>query len=115
MTHEVTASRKTLRWSLFSLRDGERIERCIQAGNAPLCPRCGKLLEARADSRFSPPVMLDATAFDLICHQCQRLWCIIRDTPRTLRLLRMRRLAAAVQAVPAAVPASNGGVSSPTN
>lgn len=42
---------------------------------------------------------LDATGYDLDCRDCRRFWCIVRHTARSLRLIRMRRLVAAIRAV----------------
>lgn len=44
-------------------------------------------------------LVLDAKGFDLDCRECRRFWAVIQHTPRSVRLLRMRRLVAAVRAV----------------
>jgi hypothetical protein len=46
--------------------------------------------------RFLP---LDARGYDLDCRECRRFFCVVRHTARSLRLVRMRRLVAAVRAV----------------
>ena len=97
MTHNLSDPATYPRWSVFSLRDGERIERAVRTGEAPVCPRCSHALGARPESQFfAPRVILDATAHDLVCDSCRRIWCVVRHSPRSLRLVRMRRLAAAV-------------------
>lgn len=103
MTHEESVGATDPRWSVFSLRDGERIERAVRTGEAPVCPRCAHALVAQPESRFfSPHVILDATAHDLVCDGCRRIWCVVRHSARSLRLVRMRRLAAAVDGVDSA-------------
>lgn len=56
------------------------------------------MLEARPDTRFRRCLVLDATGYDLDCRGCRRFWCVVQHTPRSLRLIRMRRLVAAVRA-----------------
>jgi hypothetical protein len=75
------------------------VEKALRQGERPLCPGCGDILEAEPGSRVSIHLVLDARAFDLACRACRRFWCCVQHTPRSLRLLRMRRLAAAVRAV----------------
>lgn len=43
-------------------------------------------------------LVLDAIGYDLECRSCRRFRPVIQHTDRSLRLLRMRRLAAAVRA-----------------
>lgn len=91
------APRRT--WRAFSPREGQRIDGQLRAGHAPHCPCCDGLLESRAETRLSARLPLDATGFDLDCRDCRRFWCVVRHTARSLRLMRMRRLVAAVRAV----------------
>jgi hypothetical protein len=86
-------------WRSFGARDGREIEHLIRAGETPCCPGCGEVLEARPTSRLARQLVLGARGFDLDCRDCRRFWCLVVHTPRSLRLLRMRRLAAAVRAV----------------
>ena len=97
MTSKVSQPAVGGRWRPYSIRDGDRIERSIRAGGPVSCPRCARALETQPDSRLPHRTLLDATAHDLVCDSCRRYLCVIRHTPRSLRLLRMRRLAAAVQ------------------
>jgi hypothetical protein len=59
---------------------------------------CGVFLEARPTTRFRQVVVLDAVGYDLDCRECRRFWCVVHHTARSLRLIRMRRLVAAVRA-----------------
>jgi hypothetical protein len=86
-------------WRSFGARDGREIERWIGMGEAPRCPGCGEVLEAQPTSRLARQIVLGARGFDLDCRDCRRFWCMVVHTPRSLRLMRMRRLAAAVRAV----------------
>lgn len=86
-------------WRVFGARDGSRIEQAVREGENPCCPGCGGLLEARPGSRVLRDLPLGASAFDLDCRGCRRFWCLVRHTARSLRLIRMRRLVAAVRAV----------------
>jgi hypothetical protein len=86
-------------WKSFIPRDGVLIERCLRFRITPCCPSCGDLLEAQEDSRIARELLLDATAFDLSCRPCRRFWTVVRHTPRSLRLSRMRRFVAAVAAI----------------
>lgn len=79
------------------------IERQIRRGQTPHCPCCGEVLEARPETRLCRDLPLDATGYDLDCRGCRRFWCIVRHTQRSLRLLRMRRFAAALRATPGPV------------
>src|SRR5262245_21605501 len=97
MTEKSPSGRQT--WRMYTARDGKKIERFTNRGLAPPCPCCGGALETEADALLTPLVILDATACDLVCRTCKRFWCLVRHTPRSMQLMRMRRLAAAVRAV----------------
>lgn len=86
-------------WRVFDPRDQRCIERQLRDHPAPCCPCCGDCLEARPGTRLTRALPLDATGYDLDCRDCRRFVCIIHHTPRSLRLMRMRRLAAAVGAM----------------
>lgn len=86
-------------WRGFSSRDGREIEQQLSVGRVPCCPCCGEVLEARPGTRLTRSLPLDATGYDLDCRDCRRFWCVARHTARSLRLVRMRRLAAAIRAV----------------
>jgi hypothetical protein len=59
---------------------------------------CDAVLEARPTTRFRQALVLDAVGYDLDCRECRRFWCVARHTSRSIRLVRMRRLVAAVRA-----------------
>ena len=87
------------RWRAFTRRNASQIDRQMEEGARPCCPDCGQRLYARVETRKAEEVVLDAVGFDLDCDDCRRFFCVIMHTTRSLRLLRMRRLVAAVCAV----------------
>jgi len=103
--NRLASYRPRLTWRVFSPRAGREIEGQIGVGRCPVCPCCGEVLEARPNTRLTRSLPLDATGYDLDCRDCRRFWCVVRHTPRSLRLVRMRRLVAAVRAVEVAPPA----------
>lgn len=86
-------------WRGFEPRDARAVDRQLRDGRDPHCPCCGQLLAARPATRMARYLPLDATGYDLECRDCRRFRCVVRHTVRSLRLVRMRRLAAAVRAV----------------
>lgn len=90
-------------WRAFEPRHSRHIESQLQQREAPCCPCCGDPLEARPTTRVARYLPLDASGYDLQCRGCHRFRCIVRHTMRSLRLVRMRRLVAAVRAVGAPV------------
>ena len=86
-------------WRTFEPRHVHAIDQQIRGVEDPRCPCCGDLLAARPDTRMSRYLPLDASGYDLECRGCRRFRCIVRHTARSLRLVRMRRLVAAVRAV----------------
>lgn len=54
---------------------------------------------AQPRTRLARQLPLDAKGQDLDCRGCRRFWCLVQHTARSIRLLRMRRLVAAVKAV----------------
>jgi hypothetical protein len=92
-------------WRSYDRESGRLIEHRLRTGRAPDCPLCRKPLEARPSSRYGRCIVLDARGYDLDCRDCRRFWCVVRHTPRSIRLQRMRRLAAAVLA---AAPGGEG-------
>lgn len=98
MPRSSTSRPPTLFWRVYSDRDGRKIERILRAGGEPDCPVCAGEMRAEPGSRLCPSLILDATAYDLTCRACNRFWCIVKETHRSLQLIRMRRLAAAVRA-----------------
>lgn len=100
----ITNSRR-LTWRVFPLDEGRRVERQIMRRLTACCPRCSGVLEARPQTRLLRNVPLDATGYDLDCRGCRRFWCIVRHTPRSIRLVRMRRFVAALRAIELDAPA----------
>ena len=92
------APRRTLRWRTYDERQSRRIDAQLRAGGHPCCPGCGAALEARPETRVARYLPLDATGYDLECRPCRRFRAVVRHTVRSLRLVRMRRFAAAVVA-----------------
>jgi hypothetical protein len=86
-------------WRVFTPEAGADVWRQLRAGHLPRCPCCTDLLEAQPDSRLCSELPLDARAYDLNCRACRRFLCVVQHTRRSLRLVRMRRFAAAVRAV----------------
>lgn len=91
-------------WRAFDPRDARSLDRQIRSGAQPCCPCCGEVLEAQPGTRMAHYLPLDATGYDLDCRGCRRFRCIVRHTARSLRLVRMRRLVAAVRAMAPAEP-----------
>ncbi|HEX2095631.1 MAG TPA: hypothetical protein VHG28_24755 [Longimicrobiaceae bacterium] len=85
-------------WRAFESRDRREIDHQLREERDPCCPCCGELLEAHPGTRLARYLPLDATGYDLECRGCRRFRCVVRHTARSLRLLRMRRLVAAVRA-----------------
>jgi hypothetical protein len=85
-------------WRTFDGRDGNRINQDLYEGRHPCCPCCGECLEARPHTRLARCLPLDASGYDLDCRGCRRFHSVVRHTGRSIRLVRMRRLIAAVRA-----------------
>ncbi|HEY8469576.1 MAG TPA: hypothetical protein VIL18_08035 [Longimicrobiales bacterium] len=85
-----------LAWRSFDRRDQAAIQAQLSAGAAPHCPRCESLLEARPASRMRASLPAGALAYDLDCRACRLFLPLVRQTPASLRVERLRRLAAAV-------------------
>jgi hypothetical protein len=83
-------------WRSFDRRDQGAIQAQLSAGVAPCCPRCEGVLEARPVSRIRAALPAGARAYDLDCRACHLFLPVIRHTPNSLRIERLRRLAAAV-------------------
>jgi hypothetical protein len=94
-----SSARRADAWRSFDNRARRKVDAQIRAGERPCCPHCETLLEARPTARVARYLVLDAAGYDLECRACLRFRSIVRHTARSLRLVRMRRLAAAVQAI----------------
>ena len=93
------ARRARRTWRAFEPRETRTIDGQIRHGEAPRCPCCGEILAARRETRMGRYLPLDATGYDLECRGCRRFRSIVRHTARSLRLVRMRRLVAAICAM----------------
>jgi hypothetical protein len=100
-----TPGRRAAAWRSFDSRSAQRVDAALRDGRQPCCPHCRELLEARPVTRMTRYLVLDATGYDLECRPCRRFRSVIRHTARSLRMVRMRRLVAAVRAVGAGEPA----------
>lgn len=87
-------SRRT--WTRFGWRDRSVIEARLDAGPTATCPRCGGPLEARPGTRLSAVLPGGVAGYDLDCRGCRHFHPRLFHSHRSLYLLRMRRLAAAV-------------------
>ncbi|MFO7259916.1 MAG: hypothetical protein DIU52_002090 [bacterium] len=84
-------------WRSFDRRDQRAIRARLAAGAPLRCPRCAGLLEARPTSRLLAVLPSGARGYDLDCRSCHQFLPLIEHTPQSLRLLRLRRLVAAVR------------------
>jgi hypothetical protein len=103
-TSTPNTARRVNTWRAFADRDARAIAAQVDAGKLPTCPGCAAALEAAPGTRLERSLPLDAVGYDLECRGCRRFHAVAIHTERSLRLLAMRRLVAAVQA-PAPKPA----------
>jgi hypothetical protein len=83
-------------WTRFGRRDRSAIEAQLARATGSLCPRCGGPLEARPTTRLTAVLPGDVEGFDLDCRGCHQFHTRLFHTPHSLYLLRLQRLAAAV-------------------
>ena len=83
-------------WRRFRPPERERIERQLALRGEARCPRCGGVLVERPNTRLAAVLPTGARGLDLDCRGCRRFHARVRHTPRSLYLLRLQRLAAAV-------------------
>jgi len=84
-------------WSQFSPRDREAIEAQLLHGPGGHCPRCGAPLEVQPTTRLAAVLPGNVHGFDMDCRSCRQFHPHVLHTPRSLYLLRLRRLAAAIR------------------
>jgi len=84
-------------WRSFDRRDQRAIRARLAAGATLRCPRCAGLLEARPASRLRAVLPAGVRGYDLDCRTCRQFLPLIQHTPQSLRVLRLRRLVAAVR------------------
>lgn len=83
-------------WRAFSPRERESIVAQLEAGETPCCPRCAAALEQRGHTRLTAVLPGNVDGRDLQCRGCRVFFAWVNHTDRSLYLLRVRRLAAAV-------------------
>lgn len=84
-------------WTRFGWRDRRVIEAQLAEGWGYTCPRCHGPLMARPKTRLTAILPGDVEGFDLDCRGCHQFYPRLIHTRDSLYLLRIRRLAAAVQ------------------
>ncbi len=105
MFHPSGPQRVRFTWRSFLAAHGRQIDHQLRWGAPPSCPGCGAILEARSNTRVRAQLPLDACGYDLDCRGCRQFWAVVRHGPRSIRLVRMRRMVAAISAVDARIPA----------
>ncbi len=86
----------TRTWRRFGRPDRQQIEEQLATHGAARCPCCGGLLLERPNTRLAAILPGGARGLDLDCRTCRRFHARVQHTPRSLYLLRLQRLAAAV-------------------
>ena len=83
-------------WRRFGPLERARIERQLALQGEARCPYCGGALLERTNTRLAAVLPTGAGGLDLDCRGCRRFHALVQHTPRSLYLLRLQRLAAAV-------------------
>lgn len=83
-------------WRQFGHRDRRAIRQQLTHGLTLHCPGCGEPLEVRSSTRLVSVLPPGATGLDLDCRPCRRFHPLVRHSPESLYLMRIRRLAAAI-------------------
>ncbi len=83
-------------WRRFGRLDRVRIEEQLVAYGEARCPCCGGVLAERPNTRLAVILPGGARGSDLDCRACRRFHARVQHTARSLYLLRLQRLAAAV-------------------
>jgi hypothetical protein len=83
-------------WRTYTRRDRDTIEAQMEKGHDPRCPLCETTLAMRDSSRMAALLPPHALGYDLECHPCRRYHSRVQLTSRSLHVLRLNRLAAAV-------------------
>lgn len=83
-------------WRQYTPRDRDAIEGQLARGTGCWCPRCGHRLAVRPTSRLTAVLPGEVGGYDLDCRSCRQFHPRIQHTGRSLYLLRLQRLAAAV-------------------
>jgi hypothetical protein len=88
---------RTKSWRAFTRRDRDAIEAQLEAGMEPACPACQASLYTHTTTRMFAVLPPGAIGYDLDCDGCHRFCPRIQLTSHAMHVLRMHRLAAAVQ------------------
>ncbi len=83
-------------WRRFGRPDRRRIEEQLAAWGEARCPCCGATLFERPNTRLAAVLPGGARGLDLDCRGCRRFHARVQHTARSLYVLRLQRLAAAV-------------------
>lgn len=83
-------------WRRFNRQDRDRIELELARSGSARCPCCGAALVEQGSTRLAAVLPSGAQGSDVECRGCRRFHARIRHTPRSLYVLRLQRLAAAV-------------------
>ena len=83
-------------WRSFTRRDRDVIKAHMESGREPACPICQTSLVTRDVTRMAALLPPHALGYDLECHPCRRDHSRVQLTSRSLHVLRLNRLAAAV-------------------
>lgn len=83
-------------WRRFPRPEREIIELQLVHRGQARCPSCGAALLERPNTRLSAVLPCGARGLDLDCRGCRRFYPRVQHTARSLYVLRLQRLAAAV-------------------
>jgi hypothetical protein len=83
-------------WRTYARRDRDAVEALMEKGHEPKCPLCTGPLTMRETTRTAALLPPDALGYDLDCHACRRYHTRVQLRLRSLHVLRLNRLAAAV-------------------
>ncbi len=83
-------------WRRFGRLDRQRIEEQLATRGDARCPCCGGVLVERRSTRLAVILPGGARGLDLDCRACRRFHARVQHTARSLYLVRLQRLAAAV-------------------
>ncbi len=83
-------------WRRFARRDRQSIEAQLASRGLARCPICGDPLVERSGTRLVAVLPTGVRGLDLDCRGCRRFHPRVQHTARSLYVLRLQRLAAAV-------------------
>lgn len=83
-------------WRRFPPPESRRIEAELALRGEAYCPGCGRVLVEHPRTRLAALLPSGARGADLDSRRCRRFHARVQHTPGSLRVVRLRRLAAAV-------------------